>query len=200
MDRFHSITSRASPACRLAPSRYADIDKTMSKGDAYENHIARIVESIQQSHRKLDNLGWGRSNKLQGACGCKHQVDVSFIDRDKEPPCLVIIECKNWDDRYPVELRQVKELKSTFDDLLAHDLALENGFAMLVYTGKIRKGAKIFADYYNINLQRVGEPPNFVFKYEDIILAGVSIVAKASIIAKGTVIRGSSDTTKLEGS
>jgi hypothetical protein len=169
----------------------------MNKGEEFEKHIARLVENIQQSHRRLDYLGWGRSNKLQGACGCNHQIDVSFIDRDLEPDCLVIIECKYWSDTNPVELKQVKELKATFDDLLAHALAPENGLAMLVYTGKVRKGAKTFADYYNINLQRVGMPPNFIFKYKDIILAGLSIVAKASITAKGTVIRGASDTTKF---
>ena len=67
---------------------------TDSNGYAYEEFVAKLIQDIKNSRRKIENIGTGRRNKITGICGQRHQIDVSFIDHSFDEPTLILIECK----------------------------------------------------------------------------------------------------------
>jgi hypothetical protein len=67
----------------------------------YEIVVANIVSGICRGAENLDGLelAFGRSNRLEGGSGYKHQIDVSLsVGR-----AIYLIECKRWDDKIGVE-------------------------------------------------------------------------------------------------
>ena len=157
------------------------------ESDEYELFVARLIEDIKKSHRSITNLGCGSNNLIKGACDQKHQIDVSFIDNSFEKPTLVIIECKRR--RKPIDLGHVKVLKATLDDILASDESPSDANAIMVSTNGARIGAKRYADYYGILIEELPHGNNFIFKYENIIQAGIAISLKATVEATATVLR-----------
>ena len=67
----------------------------------YEQLLAEIADGICRAAPDLQSLvlGSGRNNKIEGASGYGHQIDVSLQD----PARLFIIECKYWTDRIGVQ-------------------------------------------------------------------------------------------------
>lgn len=144
--------------------------------DEYERFVAIILDGIKSSGRKISNLRHGRNNKILGASGQRHQIDVSFIDNSFNEPTLVLIECKRYDEeKYPIELDLVKVLKATLDDITQAFQKTKKSKAMLVTTAKVRQGAERYANYYGIVIEKLPHNKSFTFKYENFISAGVII-------------------------
>lgn len=155
--------------------------------DQYEEFIAALIEHIKEVHRDIRDIGCGRGNKIQGACGVRHQIDVSFVDRDFAQPTLVLIECKRQGK--PIDLAQVKVLKATLDDILLSANTPNSVKAIMVATSGARSGAQTFADRYGIRIEHTPHGPNFTFKYEHWIQAGISLTATATLDAAPIVRR-----------
>jgi len=145
-------------------------------GDEYELFVATILDGIKFSGRKLSDIRFGRNNRILGACGQKHQIDVSFVDHSCNEPTLILIECKRRKSN-PINLDVVKVLKATLDDIAQNFTRATKFKAMLVTTAKIRRGARKYADYYGIVIEQVPHNKRFTFKYENIISAGMVISA-----------------------
>lgn len=140
----------------------------------YENFVARLIKGIQGSKRKITDLGKGRTNKIQGISGIKHQIDVSFIDRSFTSPTLVLIECKRFQDD-SVALEHVKVAQATRDDIIQNQKSksVSSVKAIIITTIGIQSGAQKYADYYGINIEKLPhDDKNFTFQYENIISAG----------------------------
>lgn len=69
--------------------------------DEYEVLLADIVKGMQESSPGLSGevVGCGRKNRIPGASGYKHQIDVSLDLSYKELNKFFIIECKRWKEK-----------------------------------------------------------------------------------------------------
>jgi len=150
--------------------------------EEYELFIKNLITDIQKNHRKIESLGYGRTNMIEGLCGQTHQIDVSFIDHDCPNPTLVLIECKER-KRRSIELADVKVLKATLDDILASPRTPDCISAIIVTTIGEQKGARKFAEFYGIEIQIVPHGNEYTFSYQNIIQAGVMISAMTSASA-----------------
>ena len=137
----------------------------------YEKFIASFIESMRQRDSSVSSLGWGTTNKLLGVSGQPHQVDISFIDQNGTEPELVIIECKRLNKRVSLDL--VKVVKATTDDLRFNNELPALVKPFILTTVGFQSGAKLFADYYDINTQIVNHGSNFSFQYRNHSFEGI---------------------------
>lgn len=143
----------------------------------YENFVAKLIKGIQDSKRKITDLGKGQTNKIEGISGIKHQIDVSFIDHSFTSPILVLIECKRFQDD-SVALEHIKVLQATRDDIIQNQKlkSLSSVKSIIVTTVGVQSGAQKYADFYGINIEKLPhDEKNFTFQYENIISAGIVI-------------------------
>jgi hypothetical protein len=79
----------------------------------YEILVEELVKELSLSFRDMVGgiSGSGRSNKIAGASGYKHQIDVCFTAM----PWLVLVECKRWGTR--VGVPEVLVLASRLADI-----------------------------------------------------------------------------------
>jgi len=155
--------------------------------DDYERFIATLLRNLKETNRRITELGYGGNNTIQGASGQSHQVDVSFIDHDFPNPTLVLIECKRLNKK--IDLQHVKVLKATLDDILAAEDTPSDANAMLVTTVGARSGPERYADYYGIRIEQVSHGPDYTFRYEDVVQAGVTNRLKFSQTATYVLVR-----------
>lgn len=87
--------------------------------------------------------------KLKGKSGCEHQIDVYWEYEIAGNKHRVAIECKNYNSKIPIG-----RVRDFFGAL--YDLGDVEG--IMVTTIGYQKGAKKFADKYNIKLQVISLP------------------------------------------
>jgi hypothetical protein len=139
----------------------------------YEVFVAGLVADLLKK-RSISKLGSGATNRLKGISGVCHQIDVSFIDNHRSPSALVIIECKRLTER--IALADVKVLKATLDDLVGHGGHPGVGRGLLVSTQEPQSGAKDYAAYYGIDVQKTTQGASYRFSYD-----GLSLVASPAL-------------------
>lgn len=162
------------------------MSNSYTKGSDYEDFIRDLIKEIRKLRPKIKNLNKGRNNTVKGASGCKHQIDVSFIDFTDPQPVLVLIECKN-NPKKSVPKQQVAAFKAIIDDIaadVAGRLVVKGIFA---YAAEAQSGAKKFADYYGIGMENTGVRPNFSFKYKNHIQAGLAMKCTSSASCTGSL-------------
>jgi hypothetical protein len=148
------------------------------QSDNYESLVASLIEHIRKSARNITGLGSGRSNTIVGVSGQPHQIDVSFTDNDFSPNALVIIECKHFKDD-SIQLEHVKVVKAAQDDIRSAEDTPNTVHAIMVTTNGVQSGAQRFANYYGIKTELVKSESEYVFRYENIVLAGITEQATA---------------------
>ena len=104
---------------------------------------------------------------------------ISFIDQNGTEPELVIIECKRLNR--PVSLDLVKVVKATTDDLRFNNELPALVKPFILTTVGFQRGAKLFADYYDINTQIVNHGSNFSFQYINHSFEGISFSSNLSM-------------------
>ena len=139
--------------------------------DEYERLIKALVENLQKSEesgRKIDCLGYGRTNTIEGEKG-QHQIDVSFIDKSCDPPRLVLIECKRWTSKIKPSVPKI--LKYNMDDIGAkRSFSHKNVMGIIVSTMELQPGAQQIVDQEKqIIFRKVNDSPPIGFDYENII-------------------------------
>lgn len=113
----------------------------------YEKVVAEIIRGILSKGDSLKELPirYGNKNRLIGASGYKHQIDVSFDPSDK----LYIVECKRWKKR--IGVAEILVLASRARDI-------ENAYPGKVVTAIIAsqvgatKGAMLLAKFFKIEI------------------------------------------------
>lgn len=156
-----------------------------SSGSEYEAFIEELVKGIKDEANKnevikIEKIGFGRKNKLEGKSGINHQIDVSFVDNSNLVPKLIILECKNFNSRNKIQLGHVKILKATIDDIAASGNNPGNVQGILISTSCVQSGAAIYAEYYKISLQIVSDGPNWNFQYGKILQFGLAMEAESA--------------------
>jgi hypothetical protein len=150
----------------------------------YEQFIATLVRNLKLV-QAIDGIGAGSSNRLPGHSGVKHQIDVSFVDRAEFEPKLVVVECKNLNDKGSVKLRDAKVLKATVDDLREYPDHPRCVHAILISAGRAQRGALRFAKHYGIDVQTVGQGPNWSFRYGKNVQFGAELHPQPKLHGKG---------------
>ena len=138
------------------------------KSDNYESLVAEIIEDIKKS-KDIQELGHGRSNRLEGASGQSHQVDVSFIDNSYQSPKLVLIECKLYRSK-SVDVSVPKILVYNGKDLIKNP-KYPNKYKLIIVTNtSLQVGANRLMEYEDITYQKLNDEPPYGFSYEEIII------------------------------
>lgn len=135
----------------------------------YEVLLADIAQGIQQ--RQLDlsplRLGSGRSNRVMGASGYKHQIDVSLQDLNR----LFIIECKRWDKR--IGVAELLILASRTTDIQKQHSSY-TVTPILATTKGATFGACKLADHFNVAIEIVKSAHEFGLRLGSFIHQGVA--------------------------
>jgi hypothetical protein len=121
--------------------------------DEYEILVADIVRGMQQSAPEMAmlSLGSGRTNRVIGASGYSHQIDVSLVG----PADIFLLECKKWRKRAGVE--SVLVLASRSNDIRQ---AQPNAVVrpILISSVGFTQGARKIAQHYGVRLEQVESP------------------------------------------
>jgi hypothetical protein len=144
--------------------------------DQYEKFIAKLIKNISETKRKIESLCSGAKCRLIGGIGQPHQIDVAFIDETCIPPKLVLIECKLKNPKYPVGPEVVKILIFNGSDLIQNPEYPDDCLLIICSTSDFTSGTKRLSKALSIKLERVSLSPDYTFRYENIIQAGVSSI------------------------
>ena len=161
---------------------------SQDKGDSYEEFIYQLLDGVKEHGRDIRNTKYGKNNKVLGKSGCKHQVDVSFIDYSFSDPTLVLIECKNSPST-PVEKVKVAAFKAIIEDIQNENSSPLNILGIFAYAEKARSGAIKFASHYNIQMEKTGMKPNFTFKYKNLVQSGICLQSTSSLNANAEIMK-----------
>lgn len=126
----------------------------------YERVVSDIVSQIYETVEGItpEQVGHGPKNHMKGASGYAHQIDVSVVG----PQDLILIECKHWSRNVTVEsvltfFGRVYDIRPTFNGQTHCELVTTKGF---------QPGAEILAEYFNIGLQLIKSPNEYIFKFK----------------------------------
>lgn len=140
--------------------------------DEYEKTTAEIVDGARSPGHEFFGcrLGSGRSNKIRGASGYSHQIDVSL----ESATTTVLIECKHLKKR--IGVRDVLVLAARASDILQN----AQGFRVipiLVTTVGATRGANRLANYYGIEVEKIVSSREFGTRIGKLVLVGISATA-----------------------
>jgi len=168
-------------------SRNLEVHMT-AKHEDYEQLVHDIVSALERSNART--LGKGHNNKILGASGHRHQIDVS-VEYD-DPPHLVLVECKDYKDK--VGLEAVLCLFARICDIQRH--SNDRKVKGVLVTGQgFESGAKKFAEYYGIYLDLVKDWNEWAIKIrDDLTTRPRSATAVASTSGPNVVITNPVDT------
>lgn len=113
----------------------------------YERLFADIIKGIRSSDQRARDLpiSAGSKNRILGASGYKHQIDVSFVFEGKS----YIAECKKW--KSLVGVQEILVLASRRQDIEARDPRTPIS-ALIVSQIGTTSGAKKLANHFGIDL------------------------------------------------
>lgn len=152
--------------------------------DEYEQLVASIVGGICKGAGDLNalSLGSGRSNRITGASGYDHQIDVSLQD-DKR---LFIVECKCWSD--PIGVQEILVLAARAIDIAA---LLKGSIVskIIVSTQPATAGAQKLAGHFGVALEVARSSADFGLRIGRHVAVGVVDRATFSDRCEATVIR-----------
>jgi len=154
----------------------------------YENLVSTLIVELTRGPGALGRVevGSGRKNKIAGASGFRHQVDVSL----KADWGLLLFDCKYWTD--PVDAEAVLVMASRLADVRVANSELEVK-AGIVSTKSPTIGAEVLARYFGVQLDVVSTPREYALRIRERFFLGlteplpVSLSEGAAIVAKGDV-------------
>ena len=119
-----------------------------NKGDKYESLIRYVYEQLSwASDRDIEVL---RNQRIKGKSKQEHQIDVYYEFEQNGVTHKVIIECKNHKRR--IDKGMIQSFKGVLDDI-------GNATGIFASANGFQKGAKKYAQYYDIELIEGNELP-----------------------------------------
>ena len=135
---------RGAPQC-TAPYGSETLSVDYSEYERLARHIATTFFGKQGEYVR----GFGPRNKIEGASGYWHQIDISFDFGDR----LVLIECKHL--RETVPLRDVLVFLARLLDIRARDDSRRVEGMVMTAVRFAEGGIQKLAKYHGISLQLV---------------------------------------------
>ncbi len=138
------------------------------KGSDYEQVVAEVVETVAKivDGHLSGTPESGRKNRLLGASGYRHQIDVSLLNDDVK----LLIECKHWARR--VSPAALLAFAARVIDIAAADHNRPT-IPTLVTTRDVQPGAALLAAYFGIEVMIVATVQDFAFRYRNHLVKGV---------------------------
>lgn len=151
----------------------------------YEVHICGMVQHLGSSASRLAQctVSGGATNRVTGASGFPHQIDVTV----RNPTKLLLIECKCWQARVDVE--PVLILAARIIDIRA-GLAGMNVLGSIVSTKVPTHGARVIAAHFDISIDVVKSANEYALRIFNHDFVGDNEIANASDSYSADVIRG----------
>ena len=169
----------------MKPLRQKSATASNSSGaDEYERLVHQIVEQlcISATSTSLGSLtaSCGRKNRILGASGYPHQIDVSLQDDCR----LFLIECKKW--KWPIDVSAVLTMSSRKADIAAMypDLTV---IAIIVSSDRPTKGAITLARHFQMELEIVKSANDFGMRLGRYVFHRVAESVRISGWATGTI-------------
>lgn len=152
---------------------------------AYESLVHNLIDELTSGAASFSGaqVAGGVTNKVAGASGFDHQIDVSVLT----PTDLAIVECKHWSD--PIDAEPVLAFAARLSDIRAANPGLKI-HASLVSTKYATRGATKLAEYFGVSLDVVLNECEFAVRLHNCVFAGIVETIHASATCDATVIRG----------
>jgi len=128
----------------------------------YERLVHDVILELTRDSKALGYplIAGGRQNKIPGASGFKHQIDVSLKTDQK----LLLLECKYW--KKAVDVEPVLVLASRLTDIRAANPDLQVS-AGIVSTKSPTSGAKRLAKNFDVQLDEVSTPKAYILRIHE---------------------------------
>ncbi len=151
--------------------------------DEYEALVRSLVQELTASAEALGlcTVDGGAPNRVTGASGFAHQIDVSVSN----PTDLLLIECKHWSE--PVDVEPVLVLAARIADIRAAASATRV-HGSIVSTREPTAGARILAASFRIGIDTVLNPREYALRVLNHVFAGIPFVTHPTVVANGEVI------------
>lgn len=143
--------------------------------DEYEHLVSEIVNEICAHAPALAGFSasYGKTNKVAGASGYKHQIDVSLTARTH----IYLIECKRWNDS--IGVAEVMVLAARMKDIADANRTIK-AQAILASLKGASRGALKLAAHFGIQLEIVKSASEFGMRVGQFISVGLHVSAVAS--------------------
>ena len=150
----------------------------------YEQLVSEIAEGICQSAPDLHRLalGSGHSNRIFGASGYSHQIDVSLQETGR----IFLIECKRWKDR--IGVAEVLVLAGRASDIKACSPECSVA-AILVSMRGASQGAQQLAQHFGIAIEIATSASEFGLRIGKFAHQGLSDGLRMTAHPELTVLR-----------
>ena len=136
-------------------------------GLEYETLVRILMDALVRNTPLTDcSLAGGAENRLVGASGFQHQIDISMRCQS----LLLLVECKNWSR--PVGAEPVLSLASRLADIRAANLDVEVR-ASIVSTQVATRGAQQLALHHGISVDTVANAQEYAVRLSNQVCFGV---------------------------
>lgn len=155
----------------------------MTSGD-YERLVLDVLSQLTRDSESLGRplIGGGHQNKIAGASGFPHQIDVSL----KTDRSLLLFECKHWAE--PVDVEPVLVIASRLADIRAANPGLEVE-AAVVSTKSPTSGAQVLARYFGVQLDVVSTPGEYALRIRERFFLGRTESLPLNLVERATVVK-----------
>lgn len=145
------------------------------KSTDYEQLVAELANKLvsQPNPNSLVTVGSGSTNRIAGASGFKHQIDVSVSD----PSRMLLIECKYWKKRIDPEacLAFAARVLDIRDVNKGREVT-----GQIVTTYSVTNGVRQIADYFNLGVERVFSAQKYSMRIWQTVGIGLTEGARAN--------------------
>lgn len=135
----------------------------------YEDLVAELAVNLvsRSNSYPLVRIDSGRTNRIAGASGFKHQIDVSVSD----PSRRLLIECKYWKKRIDPEACLAFAAR-VFDIRDANKG--RNVTGRIVTTCSVTNGVHQLADYFDLGVDRILSAQEYAIRIWNLVGIGLS--------------------------
>ena len=135
----------------------------------YEKLVSRVAQKIRHRMPELEGsaIGFGPTNRIQGASAYHHQIDVSV----EGAKVLLLAECKCWQKK--VDTGAVLTFCARRIDITAGLSDEKTVVGALATTKGFDPGAVQLAKFFGVDLWHVLNEQEFVCRLEDVVSVGV---------------------------
>lgn len=151
----------------------------------YEVLVQSLVEELRRGVPSFSGaeIKGGSRNRITGASGFPHQIDVSLHVQDT----LVLVECKHWLE--PVDAEAVLSFASRLADIRALNGAAVV-HASLVSTKAATRGAAQLANHFGVSLDVVANEREYGIRLSNQVFVTVAERLTPTDQSNAEVVRG----------
>lgn len=151
----------------------------------FEKLVLRLIDELRSTVSPLAGaeVRGGSKNRIRGASGFPHQIDVSF----QVEGTILIIECKRW--REPIDAGVVLACASRLADVRAANHTTKV-LASVVSTKRSTRGAKQLAAYFGISLDQVANAREYGIRLSNYVFGTAHGRLTLTGRAEGKVVSG----------